>query len=566
MCLLCQATASGVHHLCTSTQLCGKSKKFSCSAGAQLKMTWSKESIGNTTVEKTPSKNGSRRKKSAESVIRRRRPSSTRIVPRARSIESVRRKYSPKKQLTVYSPKRDSNHSLSTSYERDESPRDDAATKPPKDENSPGSTSKKIATVRRSHAFRRSSHYRRAFRERTPRVLLPMYNNNATDTHASSHATNKSSDDTTGSQPIPAATDAVTTVPLCTGDASDEECSTSDNTTQLGDAEVCTLEAVVVSFADDDDDDDCGSDVDVGPEPIVLQTHTTCAPTSTEISPREVGISGTSDDIGPEPIELLDTAVDIGGEDGAASRGTEKRPSILKRVLSKSSSLMKKTMSSRRSNQGKTADMKCCTSSERRRRRAHMPTRRMIRRPRKVVIMGDMFSGKSSLVSAYCHDRFSTNYVPTLLNTLSTDAKVFGESIELVVVDVGGRDDYAKLRKCAYHKMDIIILCYAADSPDSLRRIVDYWVPEIKRHCPKVPFILVATKKDIRDDALYESSHVEGRGGKEGVVLTISGKRVAETVGAQKFLECSARYRDNTRNVFEMAAKVALQKSRRKRK
>ena len=196
-----------------------------------------------------------------------------------------------------------------------------------------------------------------------------------------------------------------------------------------------------------------------------------------------------------------------------------------------------------------------------------MPTRRMIRRPRKVVIMGDMFSGKSSLISAYCHDRFSTNYVPTLLNTLSTDAQVFGENIELVIVDVGGRDDYAKLRKCAYHKMDIIILCYAADSPEGLRRIVDYWVPEIKRHCPKVPFILVATKKDIRDDALYESSHIEGGGGgKEGIVSTISGRRVAETVGAQKFLECSARYRDNTRNVFEMAAKVALQKSRRKRK
>ena len=528
-------------------------------------MTWSKESIGNTTVEKTPSKNGSRRKKSAESVIRRRRPSSTRIVPRARSIESVRRKYSPKKQLTVYSPKRDSAHSLSTSYEREESPRDDADTKPPKDENSP-STSKKLATVRRTHAFRRSSHYRRAFREQSPRVLLPMYDNNDADIPAS---TTRSSD-IIGSQPI-LANDAVTTAlpqTLCTGDAADEECSTSDNPTLLGGVEVCTLEAVVVSFADDDDDD-CGSDVDVGPEPIVLQPHdhTTCALTSTEISSQEVGVSGTRSDVGPEPTELLDTAVDI-GEDRAASRGTEKRPSILKRVLSKSSSLMKKTMSSRRSHQGKTADMKCSTTSSerRRRRRAHVPTRRMIRRPRKVVVMGDMFSGKSSLISAYCHDRFSTNYVPTLLNTLSTDAQVFGESIELVVVDVGGRDDYAKLRKCAYHKMDIIILCYAADSPDSLQRIVDYWVPEIKRHCPKVPFILVATKKDLRDDALYESSGVEGGRGKEGVVSTISGRRVAETVGAQKFLECSARYRDNTRNVFEMAAKVALQKSRRKRK
>ncbi len=534
-------------------------------------MTWSKESIGNTTIEKTPSKNGSRRKKSVESIIRRRRPSSTRVVPRARSIESVRRKYSPKKQLTVYSPKRDSTHSLSTSYERDESPTDDDATKPPEVEDDPPA-SKKLATVRRTHAFRRSSHYRRAFREQTPRVLLPMYDN---DTPTSSYTTTLSQSDTIGSQPIPATdvTDVVTTAQtLCTGDA-DEDAVYSDTPTQLGGTEVCTLEAVVVSFTDDteDNDDDCGGNVDVGPEPVILQTRTSL--TSTGTPSREVGVSGTCEDsIGPEPIEILDTSAadDVAEDDivaGSRSRATEKRPSILKRMLSKSSSLMKKTMSSRRSDRGETAAATKCTTSERRRkRRAHVPTRRLIRRPRKVVIVGDMFSGKSSLISAYCHDRFSTNYVPTLLNTLSTDAQVFGESIELVVVDVGGRDDYAKLRKCAYHKMDIIILCYAADSPDSLRRIVDYWVPEIKRHCPKVPFILVATKKDIRDDALYENSHIGGEGGKEGVVQTISGRRVAETVGAQKFLECSARYRDNTRNVFEMAAKVALQKSRRKRK
>ena len=532
-------------------------------------MTWSKESIGNTTVEKTPSKNGSR-KKSAESVIRRRRPSSTRIVPRARSIESVRRKYSPgKKQLTVYSPKRDSTHSLSTSYEHDESPIGEA-TKPRPEDDGPSSHMKK-ATVRRTHAFRRSSHYRRAFRERTPRALLPLCDNmDSTMTPTSPH---RASSDAIGSQPIPVidATVTATSIDTCTVDADEEEChSGAENPTQQGGAKVCMLEEIVVSFTDDDDsdedDDDSGDDCaggDVGPEPVVLQTHTL-----TESSSEPVDVSVTRSDVGPEPVELLDTAVAIeedraigSGSKGAAS---ERRPSILKRVLSKSSSLVKRTLSSRCSSR-KSAES-CTTSGRRRRKRAHVPVKRMIRRPRKVVIMGDMFSGKSSLISAYCHDRFSTNYVPTLLNTLSTDAQVFGESIELVVVDVGGRDDYAKLRKCAYHKMDIIILCYAANSPNSLQRIVDYWVPEIRRHCPKVPFILVATKKDIRDDALYDTSCAGGGVRKEGVVSTMSGRRVAETVGAQKFLECSARYRDNTRNVFEMAAKVALQKSRRKRK
>ena len=233
-------------------------------------------------------------------------------------------------------------------------------------------------------------------------------------------------------------------------------------------------------------------------------------------------------------------------DDAEVVTKSEKHPSVLRRVLRKPSTLPK-------------------FSSEdiHRRKPRRRPLKvRVLRRPRKVVVMGDMFSGKSNLISAYCRDRFSTNYVPTLLSTCLTDAKVFGENIELVVVEVVGREDYAKLRKCAYHKMDAVILCYSADNPESLRRITDYWVPELKHYAPKVPFILVATKKDIRDDVLYEGNSSS----EEGVVPTASGEKVAKSIGAQSFVECSALYRDSTRDVFETAAKVALRKSRRKRK
>ena len=446
-------------------------------------------------------------------------------MPRARSIESVRRKYSPKKQLTVYSPKRDST-SLSASVESEsqtESAHETTTQSPTK------------ATVRRTHAFRRSSRYRKAFRQLSPRVQLPLYNN---DTLASLYTT-----DAVGSEPIGASVTSVT------GD----ECMSihkSENPTQQPGAEVCSLEAVVVSFSDEDDD--CGSS-DIGPEPVILQAHTT-----EKVMPPEVDICI---DVGPEPVELMDAVVGITEDKVSESRmtGSEKRPSLLKRMLSKSSTLLKKTSSKRNRSEAATT-----RATPVRRTRARVPVKRMVRRPRKIVVMGDMFSGKSSLISAYCYDRFSTNYVPTLLNILPTDAKVFGETIELIVVDVGGRDDYSKVRKCAYHKIDTIILCYSADSPNSLQRTMDYWVPEIQRYAPKVPFILVATKKDIRDDVLHESATFCGETGE--IVSTMSGKKVAETIGAQKFLECSALYRDNTRNVFETAAKVALRKSRRKRK
>ena len=202
----------------------------------------------------------------------------------------------------------------------------------------------------------------------------------------------------------------------------------------------------------------------------------------------------------------------------------------------------------------------------RRRRRPHV---QQWRRPRKVVVVGDMCSGKSGLISAYCRDRFSERYVPTMLRSCLTNAKVFGQTIDLVVVEVAGRDDYARLRRCAYHKMDAVILCYSADNIESLERIKKLWLPELRVFAPKVPYILVGTKKDVREDIMYQFELEQDTGYSEELANNVSthhGSQVARSIGAHGFVECSALYRDGTREVFETAAKVALRKSRRKKK
>ena len=210
----------------------------------------------------------------------------------------------------------------------------------------------------------------------------------------------------------------------------------------------------------------------------------------------------------------------------------------------------------------------------RRRRKRAMRVRPRLR-PRKIVVVGDMYSGKSGLISAYCRDRFSKSYVPTVLRTCASNARVFGETVELIVVEVAGRDDYQKTRSCAYHKMDVVILCYSADNIESLQRIKDTWLPELKRHAPKVPYILVGTKKDVREDYAYQlevlkQNSINGDTAPcedllQTVVPTHKGSEVAKDIGAAGFVECSAMYRDGTRKVFETAAKIALKTRRRKK-
>ena len=211
-------------------------------------------------------------------------------------------------------------------------------------------------------------------------------------------------------------------------------------------------------------------------------------------------------------------------------------------------------------------------SHHRKKSRAQKLHHKQWRRPRKIVVIGDMCSGKSGLISAYCTDRFSETYIPTLLNTCLTDAKILGETIELVVVEVSGRDDYARLRQCAYHKMDAVIFCYSADNVASLERITETWLPELQRHAPKVPYILVGTKKDVKENYIHQLELIRREGEcnrredlLQSVVTTARGAELARSIGAKNFVECSAMYRDGTREVFETAAKVALQ-NRRKRK
>ena len=208
----------------------------------------------------------------------------------------------------------------------------------------------------------------------------------------------------------------------------------------------------------------------------------------------------------------------------------------------------------------------------------------IFRRPRKIFVVGDMTSGKTNLISAYCKDRFTENYTPTIFHCCQTDARMHGENIDLVMMEVSGRDDFEPLRRRAYRKVDAVVICYAVDNIFSFNRVKDFWVPELKRHAPKAPFILVGTKRDLRDEARDRLDELKlewkcedkdtemARSLRAEVEFNDSfvsmdrGKRMASSVAASGFYECSSLYRDATRDVFESATKIAMQKSRRKRK
>lgn len=105
-------------------------------------------------------------------------------------------------------------------------------------------------------------------------------------------------------------------------------------------------------------------------------------------------------------------------------------------------------------------------------------------------------------------------------------------------------------------------MCFSIDNPDSLHNISDKWSPEVKHFCPKIPIILIGNKKDLRHDDKIKQELARH---KLEPVRSEQGQKMAEQVGACAYLECSAKTKDGVREVFERAARAALQSKLKKK-
>lgn len=181
---------------------------------------------------------------------------------------------------------------------------------------------------------------------------------------------------------------------------------------------------------------------------------------------------------------------------------------------------------------------------------------------KKLVIVGDGACGKTCLLIVFSKDQFPEVYVPTVFENYVADIEVDGQQVELALWDTAGQEDYDRLRPLSYPDTDVILMCFSIDSPDSLENIPEKWTPEVRHFCPNVPIILVGNKKDLRND---ENTKRELLKMSQAPLKQDEGKRMAETINAQAYLECSAKTKEGVREVFEQATRAALAVRRKRR-
>lgn len=179
----------------------------------------------------------------------------------------------------------------------------------------------------------------------------------------------------------------------------------------------------------------------------------------------------------------------------------------------------------------------------------------------KLVIVGDGAVGKTCALIAYTTNVFPGSYVPTVFDNYSANVMVDGRPINIGLWDTAGQSDYDRLRPLSYPNTDVLIVAYSVESQSSFDSVTEKWIPEISHYCPNVPFILVGMKEDLRNDA---ATIEQLKRSNETMISFEMGIRLAKTLGAVKFCECSALMQKGLKNVFDEAIRAVFQPPRSK--
>lgn len=152
------------------------------------------------------------------------------------------------------------------------------------------------------------------------------------------------------------------------------------------------------------------------------------------------------------------------------------------------------------------------------------------------------------MLVCYTENKFPSEYAPTIFDTYNANLIVDQRRVNLSLWDTAGQEDFEKLRPLSYSETDVFVICYSISLRDSYMNVKSKWIPEINVHEPDRPFIVVATKMDMREDNKDPSKEAD-------FVSTKEGNQIVSDTRAFSFVECSALLQRNLNEVFEEASR-----------
>ena len=155
----------------------------------------------------------------------------------------------------------------------------------------------------------------------------------------------------------------------------------------------------------------------------------------------------------------------------------------------------------------------------------------------KIILLGDMFVGKTSIISHYVEDSFSENIMSSsAMSYTQKDIVIDKQKIQLNIWDTVGQEKYRALSKLFFQDTKIVILVYSIKSLESFKGL-DYWYNLYKETIGNETILgIIGNKSD-----LYLEQEVEESQGEEyaknhgGIFQLVSAKN--NRVGIDEFIK-----------------------------
>ncbi|GFY71263.1 hypothetical protein TNIN_447871 [Trichonephila inaurata madagascariensis] len=161
---------------------------------------------------------------------------------------------------------------------------------------------------------------------------------------------------------------------------------------------------------------------------------------------------------------------------------------------------------------------------------------------RKVLLVGDPDVGKTTLVKSYLDWKRDDSYsIPCSQPKFYFDEYytefLFWDQIKSVIFyDIQeGYEDRAIISPVMCMGLNLVVLCFSIDDPDSLENVQEVWCPRIDVFLPYVPKILVGLKSDLGKEQFISQDTLD-----MDMDISLDAIDIMERHGICYYLECSS--------------------------
>ena len=128
----------------------------------------------------------------------------------------------------------------------------------------------------------------------------------------------------------------------------------------------------------------------------------------------------------------------------------------------------------------------------------------------KIILLGDISVGKTSLLYKFINNQFLENYKATIMAEFESKLLRVGEyNINLTIWDTCGGERHKSITKQYYRNVDGIILVYDIGNRESFNNI-NKWIDDIENNCNKDKILYLIGNKSDLNDSQRKISYEEG--------------------------------------------------------